>query len=127
MQRLSCWFHLAAAAPPAPLRLGHGSSGSAVSQAGAAALVRELQRGGDRKARRRGPGQTQRGGRLVWAPVLEQDVHAFLAPCAVGQGQRRLALGVPTSNIAAILRRQKRVLAGLLHDKKSGALPTAFV
>lgn len=83
-------------------RLRHRSSGGAVGQAGAAALVRELQRG------RRGPRKAERAGWLVGAPVLEQDVDAFLTGRAVGQSQRRLALSVPVSNIAAILGRHKQ-------------------
>lgn len=101
-------------APRDFFKLRHRSSGSAVSQAGAAALVRELQCGGGRKAGRRGPRKTKRGGRLIRASVLEQDVHAFLTPCAASQSQRRLPLSVPISNIAAILRRQKqKVLKGI--------------
>lgn len=114
---------------PRQLYLRNRSSGSAVSQAGAAALVRELQRGGDRKAGRRGPRETKRGGRLVGASVLEQDVDAFLTSCATGQSQRRLPLSVPMTDVAAILRgpKQKAELAGLLHNEKKTTIPTVFV
>lgn len=84
-------------------RLRHRSSGRAVTQAGAAALVRDLECRGNGQAGWGGRCETDRGGRLIRAAVLEQDVGALLTPSIAGQDQRRLPLSVPVSNITAIL------------------------
>lgn len=100
-------------------RLWHCSSGGAVTQACAAALVRDLECRGNRQAWCHGNREAGCGcrcetdcrgngwGRLVRASVLEQDVDTLLAASAVSQSQRCLALSIPIPNIAAILQAGK--------------------
>lgn len=98
----------------AALRLRHSSSGGAVAQAGA--LLWVLERRGDRQAGRHGDREAgchcggwwqtscQLGrGRFVRATVLQQDVHALLAPCVLSQSQRGLPLRVPMPDVTAVL------------------------
>lgn len=84
-------------------RLWHCSSRRAVTQAGAAALVRDLECRGNCQAGRGGRCETDSDGRFIWASVLEQHVDTLLTPSAAGQNQRRLPLSVPISNVTAIL------------------------
>ena len=75
-----------------PVTLRHCSSGAAAAaQAGGAALARKAGCRGDR------------GGRLVGAAVLQEDVGTLLTSCITRQREGRLPLGVPTPHITAIL------------------------
>lgn len=99
----------------ATLQLWHSSSGCAVAQAGAAALLCDSDRRGNGQARRHGRGEAGCHGRretdrraegrdrLVWAAVLQQDVDALLASSVLSQSQRCLALSVPMAHVTAVL------------------------
>lgn len=101
---------------PHYFQLRHCPSSGAVAQAGAAALVRDLECRGNRQALRHGNRETwccsfcktdrcgDGVGRFIWATVLEQDVDTLLASSTASQSQRTLPLTVPIPNITAILK-----------------------
>lgn len=108
------------------MQLRHSSSGCAVAQVAAAALLCDFDRRGNCQARRHGSGEAGRhgrreadrgaegGGRLAGAAVLQQDVDALLAPGALSQSQRRLTLSVPMPHVTAVLQAQTETEGSLV-------------